>query len=136
MKVSSWRSLNKDDFDEKDGPLIETLATPINSAMDEIYNNLNNNLDFTNNINATIASFQVAVGTDGNPKSLVKFKLKTNQTVVQGIIPIALKTNTNQNIIPASGVFVSGVQDGNLVTVQNIKGLTPDTAYNVTVLVI
>ncbi len=133
-KVSNWRTLTKTDYDSKYQDLIETLATPLNQAMDEIYNNLDNNLDFTNNINATIATVTVAVDDQGDARNVVRFKLKANQKVVQGIIAIALKDNTSNNLLPNSGVFVSATQNGNLMTVQNIKGLNQDTSYNVTLL--
>lgn len=134
MKLSSWRKVDKGDYPPENSVLIDKLSTPLNAAMDELYDALDNKLDFTDNINATITSFTVAVDELGTPKSKVTFKLKESQTSFTGMTVLDV-VGVNENALePQYGVFVRGVKNANTIVVKKVKGLQPDSTYRITVL--
>ncbi len=136
MKLSNWRTLDKSDYDLKYSDLLEKLSTPLNSSMNEIYDALDNNLDFTNNINATLTSFSVSVDANGYPKSKVRFKLKDSQTSFSGIAVLDVVGASDTAKLPSGGVFVKGNLNEGGVNVTLVKGIDKDNTYNITVLVI
>lgn len=136
MKLSNWRRLNKTDFGADDAEFVENLSTPINASMDELYNALDNRLDFVDNINATIVSFNISVDSSGNPQPAVQFKLKDSQTVFQGSLVLNVVGTKDKSLKPVSGLYIDAIQNGQSVIIKNIKGLQANNLYTVTVLAI
>jgi hypothetical protein len=136
MKIPSYRRLFKTDYKEEWQPLVDKLATSINNAFDTIYNALNKNLTFVDNINSTIATFTVSVDGNGIPKQTTQFKLDSAQTTVQGLIVIDCFASNDTSKYPNSGIFINFTKNDTLINVNRIKGLPQDVQFSVKVLMI
>ena len=131
MKLSSWRRIVKTDFSADQQNLVEQLSIPINSAMDEIYNALNNKLTIRENISGTIAEFTVTVDSSGTPKTRVILPLQSGQTSIEGITCLNAIGTRDATLLPTSGLYINYVRDGNNVIIKNIKGLQTDKLFTV-----
>ena len=135
-KLSSYRRIYEQDYQGPNQDLVKQLATPINAAFDELYNLNNNNITFSDNINCTISTFTISVDTNGKPLNATQFKLATYQTSVQGLWVINARGAKDSTILPAGAVGLSFTKSNNDVIINNVKGLTPNISYNITVIAI
>lgn len=135
-KLSSYRRIYEQDYQGANQELIKQIATPINSSFEELYNLNNNNITFSDNINCTLATFNVTVDANGKPLNSTQFKLSIYQTSVKGLWVINTLNNANNSLYPPSAVFVSFVRADNNVIINNVKGLTPNVGYSITVITI
>lgn len=133
MKLSSYKRIYKTDYDVQYQDLVDQLAEPINLGMDEIYNCLNNNVNFTDNINCTVVSLQVTVDENGKPIRSSTFKLRPGQTTLIGLCVINAVAS-----LPAtyakSGIQVAFTLNTTSVIVNNIQGLQAQIPYTLTIL--
>lgn len=136
MKIPSYRRLFKTDYKEEWQPLVEKLSVSINNAFDTIYNALNKNITFADNITSTIAEFDVTVDVNGKPTQNTQFKLDASQTSVQGLIVIDCYGTQDSTLIPDSGVFINFDKNQNFIIINKIKGLAKNTQFHLKVLMI
>lgn len=134
MKLPSYRRIFKTDYAEDYQELVDKLAVSINYGFDTVYDALNKNLTFDDNIACTIASFTVTVDIYGVPvKKNTQFKLSEKQKSIQGLIVIDCYEE-KKNLPPPSAPFITFLKSENNVLIKNIKGLTADTSYVIKVL--
>lgn len=113
------------------------MAVSINYAFDTVYNALNNNLTFTENINCTITDITVTVDSSGTPNTPnLKFKLNTYQTNVNGLIVLNCYEEKHPNNGPPSAVFINFTKNQNYIIINNIKGLTANTSYVIKIMAV
>jgi hypothetical protein len=136
-KLSNYRRIYKKDYPETFQEAIDILAITVNQSFDEVYQALNKNITFADNINATIATISVSVDANGTLLNSASFKLNTGQTSVQGIIVInATATVANSAVWPTSGVFVGFSAAKDIVTLSKVQGLQASITYQLTLLCI
>jgi hypothetical protein len=136
MKLPSYRRIYKNDYAEEYEALVEKLAVSVNYGFDTLYDALNQRLNFEDNIASTIAEFSVTVDGNGRPTQKTQFKLKSSQTIVQGIVVLNCYGTKDPDVLPQSGIFVSFEKNENFVNINNIKGLIPNVSYTIKLLAI
>lgn len=133
-RVPDFKRITKEDFDKESQRLIERLAYPLNSFMEQVINALNRNIDFQN-LNQEIIEITVTVDSSGKP--LIPLQYKSNlRSRVQGMICIRAENLTTTNTPPVNTPFATFIQTTNIVTVSNIKGLTANESYKLNFLTI
>lgn len=148
-KLGSYRRIYKQDYKPEIQDTIDTLSITVNDSFDGIYNAFNNNITFADNINCTIASFTVTVGSNGAPLNATTIKLNNFQKTVIGIIPINV-TASNTNNRPNAGVNIGYTinnalpnQQNNVnksnpltITVTNISGLPSGQEFTINAIIV
>lgn len=135
-KLSSYRRIYKTDYEKPYQGLVDSMSLTINQSFDEVYQALNHNITFTDNIQATIATITVSVDASGTPLTNTSFKLANGQTVAQGLIAINAVCANNVNILPDSGIFLAFTNSTGTINISNIKGLSKDNRWIITILAI
>jgi hypothetical protein len=131
--LSSYRRIYDQDYQGPYQSLVSQLATPINQSFTELYAANNNGLTFSDNFLATVQTFTVTVDSNGIPKNNTQFVLGTYQTTLSGLFVINCVGAQNATSLPTGGIFISFKKQNNNVSIQNVKGLTPNVSYSITV---
>ena len=124
MKLPSWQTIIKTNYEEKYQELIETLGFSINTAMDNIFNTFNRKISLKDNIYCVVKDIEVKVDSTGLPKPSVTFNSDI-ATAVQGISVINVLNLENAKRYADGGLTISFTQNGNTITITNIAGLYP-----------
>lgn len=138
--IPTQRLLKPEDFDTKDQALIQKLAFPINTFMQQVISALNKNLDF-NNLNQQINTFTVSVDANGAPTSPIQFTVNLT-TKLYGLYVINAVNTSSIIRYPIAQPFISYTSNANKVTINNIAGLgipngqTNSDIYTLTVLLV
>lgn len=130
MKLKSWRRLISQDYDKEDQKLIEQISSPINNAMNELYFTLNGRTSLTDNMHCTVKDLDITVDSRGIPKngSSSSFNLDKPGSVL-GITVLAAFPQQNTNSYATSQPFVSFVQNGSSIIINNITGLPENQRF-------
>lgn len=136
MKLPNFRRLYSSDFEADKKDLIDRLGTSLNVGIETLYDALNKKLNFRDNISSTFAEFTVTVDSNGTPTRATSFKLDSSQTSVEGLIVVNAGGATDATLYPTGGVFVSFTKSEGIIIIKNIKGLEPNKAYSVKVLML
>jgi hypothetical protein len=130
MKISGFKRIVKEDFDDKDQPLIEKLATIFNLFQEQVYYAFNNNISIADNINALTYTFKTKVTSTGVPtiNGQVKYTLKTRP---KGCTVINVRSLDGSLL--SGGPFVTYAINGDILTITQITGLLANKEYEVTV---
>lgn len=120
--IPTLRQLKPEDFDSKDQSLVQKLAFPINTFMQQVISALSNNLDFTN-LNQQVNTFNVSVDANGKPISPVQFKINL-ATKLAGVICINALNTTSPGRYPLAQPFISYTLNAGTLTINNIAGLS------------
>src|ERR1700722_4651353 len=102
-QIPTQRLIKPEDFDKSDQALIQKLAFPLNTFMQQVISALTNNLDF-NNLNQQINTFTVSVNASGVPTSPISFQNKLS-TKLYGIICINALNQTGDSTYPNAQPF-------------------------------
>lgn len=133
MKISAFKRIVKEDFDEKDQPLIEKLASIFNLFQEQVYYAFNNNITVDENLNAFTTSFKVRVDANGIPQGNGELK-STLKSRVKGVIVLSVRSYDNSLL--TGSPFVSFSTNNNLITINQILGLTPGKDYDITLMIL
>ncbi len=131
-RVPDLKRIAKEDFPAEYRELIEKLAFPINSHIEQVRSALNKNINF-DNLSQEVKVLSFVTGSSGQPLNTLSFRsdLASN---VQGIMAVRVViTSDNTSFATQLPVF-SWTQEGNIVTFANIGGLAPETGYEITIL--
>lgn len=90
--------------------------------MQQVITVLQHGVDF-NNLNQQIVTFTVSVDTNGKPTTPVQFQ-NTLLTKVIGIVCINALNTSSVIRFPQAAPFISYTTNANLVTINNIAGLS------------
>lgn len=131
-RVPDIRRLDKSDFDKENQDLVDKLAFPLNSFMEQTRAAFQKNIDFVN-LNQEVILLSVIVDEIGTPVQKTQYKSTLN-TKVLGNVCIASVNTTTAGAFPNGQPFLTFAQDANIVTVTNIKGLVAGQRYTLTVL--
>ena len=132
MKLSNVRQIRAEDFEEDYSQLTTQLGTVLNSFMQEVVELTNGRIDF-DNLNQSIKSFDITLGSDGTPTQ--SFKLNVDKDNIRGIIVVRVINLTKSNEYPTSAPFITwNPIGGSLVEVKHITGLLPNNKYRLTII--
>lgn len=134
MKLSTFKRLDKQNFDEKDQDLIDKLAFILNNDIQGIYDALNNKLSLGDNVLCTIKDVPIVVDENGIPKNAAQFQIdKTNMRVLGCQVINAINT-TNSNTYPTGAPFINFTAGTQIVTIDHVTGLQPNQNYTLTII--
>lgn len=128
MKLPSFKRLNKSDFKKEEEALIETLASSLNIGIESIYTLSNNNITFKDQFAGTQVDVPVSVNSQGIPLDTTTFQLKTTAKI-QGCRVIKEENLTNSTVYPTSAPFITYQQNGNIITILHITGLSANDTH-------
>lgn len=120
------------DFPKEQEELVTTLGNIINTTLEQMYNALNNGIDF-NNLNQAVSTFQVRVNTNNIPTSKIEIK-SSLKTKIQGVVCIRAQGSTFPTTNPLISFTYSS--SNNSIVISHITGLAPDQDYTLTVILI
>lgn len=128
----SIKKINKEDFDKQYQPLIDKIAFPLNSFMEQVKSAFDKNINFSN-LNQEIITLTITVDADGIPIIPTQWK-STLRTKVLGSVCIKATNQDSPASFPISQPFINFVQNGALVFINQISGLQADNKYQLIVL--
>ena len=130
MKLPSFKSIKKTDFEEDYQELIETLSVSLNNGIEVLYDALSRRVSLRDNVSCTIRDIEVEVDSSGKPKDSITIKTDLT-TKVDGcqVIYALNKTNVANYVSNTGGPFMSFdvVQSG--IKVNHIAGLVANNKY-------
>lgn len=127
------KKISKEDFEEEYQELIDRLAFPLNSFMEQTRNALDGNLDF-NNINQEVVSLDISVDVNGIPKIITKYASNLNTRVIGHQVIAAVSVNNPTTVFATNQPFINFIQNANLVTINKVTGLPVDERFRLTVI--
>lgn len=133
MKLKSYRRLITQDFEEEDQKLIEQMSSPINNAFNELYFTLNGRTSLRDNLFCTIKEIEIIVDANGKPNVTTSFILDKQGQVI-GTDVLDAKNLTNSALFPTGKPFISFIQNGNSVIINNITNLQANNRYFIRVI--
>ena len=132
-KLSNFRRLFKNDYQQDQQSLVEKLSVTINNGFELLYNAMANNVSLSDNIFCTVKVVSVQVNSSGTPISPLSFKISTTGSI-KGISVIKADNQTNSNVYPNSSPFMTYSQNDTTITVSNIAGLPISNKFDLTVI--
>ncbi len=129
-KLKSYKRIITNDFEEEQKKLIEQLSSPLNNSFNELYFALNGRLSLKDNIFCTVKDVDIIVDANGTPNVTTSFTLD-RQGVVLGTQVLAAVNQVNSAVYPTGAPFVSFLQSGNSVIINNITGLQANQRYSI-----
>jgi hypothetical protein len=131
-KPPDLKRISKEDFDAEDHALIEKLAFPLNSHMEQVRNLFNKGIDFEN-LNQELITLRIQTNQNSVPINTITFKSNLRNKV-RGFVVISANIVSSNNLYPQQMPFISFSQNNNLITINNISGLSPETTYDLLLL--
>lgn len=135
-KLPNIKRIMREEF--KEAPTwIERLLSPINTFFESVYEALNRNITFKDNINCQIKELSFATGSayDGTTAhfTAVTF-LSTLKRKAEGLILLQI-TQDADNYAPIEGdVFVNWIDVNGEIKISLIRGLSASKSYKLRVL--
>lgn len=128
-KPPDLKRIAKEDFAPQYQDLIDKLAFPLNSFMEQTRNLFTKNLDF-DNLNRELITLRIQTDKDIKFLSSVSFK-STLKNKVRGInvISASVVANSNTSFV-TQAPFISFSQNNNIVSIENVTGLAAETTYD------
>lgn len=123
-----------EDYKEEDREMMEKLAGALNPFMEDVYRQLNGNLN-TDNLTRQIGNVDVRMNAAGVVVNSPQIKLRLKARV-SGIQVISAQNLTNSTTYPTTAPFISYTISGDLVTIKNITGLQASSEYRLVVEII
>lgn len=131
-RIPDIKRIQKSDFESDQQELVDKLAFPINSFMEQTRSALDHNIDFTN-LNQEIITLETMTDALGRPILETKYK-SVLKTKVIGHSCINAFNLTDNTIYPISTPFLSFEQNANIVTILHVSGLQAGNKYRLVVL--
>lgn len=132
-KLSSYRRIITNDFEQEDRKLVETLASPINDSFNELYFASNGRLSISENLFCTVKLIDVTVNANGVPLATTSFSTDKPSPVL-GIQVISAMNQTNSAIYPTAAPFVSFTAISNGILINHVSGLQANNRYTLRII--
>ncbi len=132
-KLPSYKRLYYNDFPEEAQETIEQLSYTVNNAFEGIFSALNKNINIRDNLAVSVRDITVNVDANGIPLSTLTFGVDNNNPI-DGVLVIRALNQTNNNVFPTGGIFISYTQNGTKITVNSITGLPINNTFLVRVI--
>lgn len=133
-KLNIPSTIRLEDYKEEDREMMEKLAGALNPFMEDVYRQLNGNLN-TDNLTRQIGNVDVRMNAAGAVVNQPQIKLRLKARV-SGIQVISAQNLTNAATYPTTAPFISYTISGDLVTIKNITGLQASSEYRLVVEII
>ena len=133
MKLPSQKRILREDL--KGAPdWVNGIIGPVNSFMETVYQAMNKNITFKDNIASFIREFRVT--TDATYPTIPAVTTFNNELKTKSIgLSTIYAVDSSYN--PAPGpVYCAWVEDNGIITISNITGLEPSKTYTIRVMVI
>lgn len=127
-KLPDFKRIAKEDFPQEYHDLIDKIAFPLNSHMEQVRNLFNKNIDF-NNLARELIPLRVQTGDTSAPLAKLTFKSNLNNKI-RGLNVISASVVTPVGTYLNTAPFISFSQEGSIVTITNISGLSQNTTYD------
>lgn len=132
-KLSNPTRVTKESVPKEYQGVVESVGGPFNDFSDQVYFALNGNITVTDNLNMRYKILDLSVNGSGNPLLLTQFKNTLNIRPT-GILVVKVENLTNPTIYPSGAPFASWSENGGVITVNNVTGLSTDYKWRITVL--
>lgn len=126
-KAPDLKRIVKEDFPSEYQVLIEKLAFPLNSHMEQVRNLFAKGIDF-DNLTRELITLTFQTNSSGQPINTLTFKSNLKNRV-RGINVISANITSSTLTYVTQAPFISFTQNSNIITVLNISGLQPETTY-------
>lgn len=133
--LPSFRRLMSTNFEKQYQNLINTLALSLNNGIQVIYDALNNELTFRDNVKCTVVDVTLQVNSSGTPTQGGTITL-TFTGSVDGVFVTMVTNVNNPTTYPTGAVQVFGQQSGTTYIINNVTGLQANTSYTIRVIVL
>ena len=131
-KMSSYRRIITNDFEEEDRDLVGQLSTPINYSFNELYFALNGRLTLRDNLFSTVKDVDIYVNSNGTPVNTTSFALDKTGSIL-GCSVLSAVNQDNTSVFPTGQPFISFTQNNNSIFINHITGLTPGYRWTIRV---
>lgn len=126
-RVPDVKRIVKEDFDSEYHSLIEKLAFPLNSHMEQVRNILSKNINI-DNLAQDFVPLKVQTGSNGQPLNKLSFK-STLKSRIRGLVIISANVTSSNTSFLAQAPFITFSQNEEIVNILHIAGLAPETTY-------
>lgn len=133
MQLPSFRRLFSQNFEKTYQNLINTLSLSLNNGIQVLYDALNNEITFRDNIKCTVQDVTLTVDTTGKLIQGGTFAL-TFTGNVDGIFVTMVTNQVNPAVYPLGAVMVSGQQSNATYIINNVTGLQPNISYKIRII--
>jgi len=134
LKPPDLKRISKEDFPPEFHQLIEKLAFPLNSHMEQVRNLFNKGVDF-DNLTQELITLKVQTNASSQPINKLNFKSSLRDKV-RGIVVISANITSSNTSYVQAAPFISFSQNLNIISINNISGLAPETTYELLLLTI
>lgn len=130
MKLNALKRIITEDFAKDDQALVQKLSLILNPIVDQLVIIFDKRLDYVN-LNRQLKVLTIKVGDTGTPitATQIKSELKTKAIGINCLRVV--NTKAPQTYVPAAP-FISFSEDTGIVTIENVKGLTANIEYSLT----
>ena len=127
-KLSSFRRIIAEDYDEKDRKSIGKLAYSINVFADDVLAALNNGLTIEDNLRQAKKDITLIVDANGVPTTPTVVTSGLSNTVV-GMNVIRAVNSTNTSTSPIAQPFITFSDNSGQITISKVTGLQANNRY-------
>lgn len=127
-KAPDLKRIVKEDFPAEFHQLIEKLAFPLNSHMEQVRSILGE-------VTQELITLKVQTNANSVPINRLNFK-SSLRNKVRGVIVVSANITSSNTSFPQHAPFISFSQNLNIVSINNISGLAPETTYDLLLLTI
>lgn len=131
-KPPDIKRIKKEDFENQYQTLVDRLAFPLNSFMEQVRSAFNKNINFEN-LNQEIVVVDLTVDENGIPTTTIRYKSNLS-TRIAGNICINTFNLTDNAVNPLGQPFINFSQSDKLVQVNHVTGLQANNRYRLIVL--
>jgi len=139
MLLPNLKRLFVQDFPKEFQGLVAQLSLNFNYGIEVLYQALNHNLTFPDNMKGTYKEINVQVDSNGFPLSETFVELNDNASRATGVEIFRAVNQTNSNIFPTGAPFISYEQTTNrgrnVIKINHITGLTANNIFRLTIFV-
>lgn len=130
-KIEIPKRLRAEDYSNEYKALISKLSITFTPFMDSVYRVLNGGIDFEN-LNQQIDDVVIITDSAGLAINPPKIKKKVSGRI-RGSIVVNAVNMLNPNVFPVSAPFVQTIDANDIITIQHVGGLQPNSQYRLTI---
>lgn len=131
--IDNVRRIIREDFEPEYHQLIDKLAYVLNTHMEQVTDQINGKLDFTN-LNQELLTVRLTVDSAGLP--IGNTKIRSTVLNAKGLIVVKATNKTNGTVFPTATPFITFVSTGLIIDIKDITGLQTDNEYELSIVVI
>jgi hypothetical protein len=137
-KLPNIKRISREQFQSAPG-WIDQLIAPINTFFEIVYNALNKDINFNDNITCQLKqiNFKTTAAYNNTAANFTEITFpRTLVSTAQGLFVLQLMVVANNYVWIGNGVFVNWYDNNGVITIPLISGLAASTEYNLNMMVI